>query len=119
MEQYSVWHDGRKPRNRCESVMIGYIQALLANPVDITIEQIREWCLKTASNIEKSKGTVSFSEIRVSTTVVGNKNWVGRQFEMFGTGRKLPTISIHEKLLKDADNGYSVVICNLNDNLKQ
>lgn len=116
LEKYRVYHHSKyKCRNRAEYLMIDYIKKFLAEPTHLTIEEIREWCVKTGiTDMEKSKGRVTFSEIQVSSTVAGHDNWVTRQFAMYGAGRGTYTIGISETLMKDADNGYEVVDTPLN-----
>jgi len=118
MEKFSVYHNNKhKCRNRAEYLMVGYIKKLLAEPTDKTIEQIYQWCIDTANNIEKSKGKVTFSRLHKTGSIAGQPNWVIRGFGMYGTGRNTHTLSVSEELFKDADDNYSVVKCTLNNNL--
>ena len=118
MEQFNIYHNNKyKCRNRAEYRMIGYIQKLLSSSVGMTIEQIRDWCIKTCiTDMEKSKGRITFSEIHVSGSVIGDDNWVKRGFAMYGPGRGTYTVSITESLFKDASDNYSVVKHEINNN---
>ena len=110
MEKFRVYHNNKhKCRNRTEYLMITYIRKFLAEPVDMTIEQVYEWCTKTATDIEKSKGKVYFSDIHINSTIAGYPNLVTRGFGMYGRGRGTYTISVTEELTKDANNDYVVV----------
>lgn len=118
MEKFKLHHYHEfKPKNRCEQRLLEFSKDLVSEPLEMTIEQIRQIVIDSY-NIYKyenpSHGSVSVGELRVCATIAGRKHFVLRQFKVYATGRKIPTFVISEDLFKDSTQNYRVVKSKLN-----
>ncbi|TGE05595.1 hypothetical protein [Hymenobacter fodinae] len=110
LEQYRFYQSNAgKIRNRTEAHMVLYAICHLADPSDLTIEQVHQQLqdeLTRYCAAYPSHGTCRISDIQVSTTIMGKPHLVTRRFAIYGRGRGIYTMCIEETVRKDASNGY-------------
>ena len=110
-EQYRLTlSNAGKIRNRTEAHMVAFAQALLAEPVVLTMDQLWELLsneLNSYMLLNQSHGWCRISGPNVSSRVMGKPHIVTRTVGIYGKGRGIYTLCISETVQKDALNGYA------------
>jgi hypothetical protein len=112
-EQYRVrLSDEGKLRNRAEKHIVAYAQRLLAEPTNLTIDQVWEDLadeLNRHMHKNPSHGWCRVTGPSTCGRIKGKPHIISRNVAIYGRGRQTYTLLISESVMKDSLNNYAPV----------